>query len=71
MSMDTESNFIHKQSEYELLERNRKFAAVIRVDRAVRDFETRLAPLIDPVKVEIDWLKLEEELGGGSEQVAF
>jgi len=71
MMTDSETDFKHKKDEYELLDRNRKFAAVLRVARAVHDFEKRLAPLIDPVKVEINWLKLEEEMGGGSEQVAL
>lgn len=69
--MDSKTDLSQKKTEYEILERNRKFAAVLRVARAVRDFETRLAPLIDPVKVEINWPKLEEELSGGSEQVAL
>jgi hypothetical protein len=71
MSMDSETDFKQKETEYELLERNRKFAAVMRVARAVHDFETRLAPLIDPVKVAIDWPKIEDELRSGSEQVAL
>lgn len=71
MMTDSETDFKHKKDEYELLDRNRKFAAVVRVARAVHNFETRLSHMIDPVKVEINWLKLEEELGGGSEQVAF
>ena len=69
--MDSETDFKQKETQYELLERNRKLAAVLRVARAVHDFETRLAPLIDPVKVEINWEKLEEELGRGSEHVAL
>jgi len=69
--MNSESDFKTKETEYELLERNRKFAAVLRVARAARDFETRLASAIDPVKVEINWPKIEGELRCGSEQVAF
>ena len=57
------------QNEYELLERNRKFAAVFRIARAVRDFENRLGPHIDPVKVEIHWPKIEEELKDSDEEV--
>jgi len=71
MSMNSETDFKKIETEYELLERNRKFAAVLRVARAVDDFETRLAPSIDPVKVEIDWPKIEDRLRCGSEQVAF
>jgi len=69
--MDSETEFKQRQTEYELLERNRKFAAVMRVARAVHDFETRLASLIDPVKIVIDWPKIEDELRSGSEQVAL
>ena len=59
------------QNEYELLDRNRKFAAVFRIAKAVDGFDRRLSPHIDPVKVEINWLKIEEELTAGSERVAL
>jgi hypothetical protein len=59
------------KDEYELLERNRKFAAVFRIARAVRDFENRLGTHIDPVKVEIDWPKIGEELNSSDEEVAL
>lgn len=59
------------QNEYELLDRNRKFQAVFRIAKAVDGFERRLSPHIDPVKVEINWPKIEEELTAGSERVAL
>lgn len=59
------------QNEYELLERNRKFAAVFRVARAVHNFENRIGPYIDPIKTEIDWLKIEQELKSTDEEVAL
>lgn len=59
------------QSEYELLERNRKFAAVFRIAKAVDGFDRRLSPHIDPVKAEINWPKIEEELTSGSERIAL
>jgi hypothetical protein len=65
------ADFDRLKSEYDLLERNRKFAAVLRVARAVHDFERRLALHIDPVRAEIDWPKVEAELTRGSEEVAL
>jgi hypothetical protein len=59
------------QNEYGMLERNRKFAAVFRIAKAVDGFERRLAQHIDPVKVEINWPKIEEELTNPSERVAL
>lgn len=59
------------ESKYELLDRNRKFAAVFRVASAVDRFEKRLAPFIDPVAAEINWEKFDEELTSGSERVAL
>ena len=59
------------QNENELLDRNRKFAAVFRIAKAVDGFDRRLAPHIDPVKIEINWPKIDEELTAGSERVAL
>ena len=59
------------QNEYETLDRNRKFQAVYRIAKAVDGFDQRLAPHIDPGKVDINWVKIEEELTAGSERVAF
>ena len=59
------------QDEFELLERNRKFAAVFRIASAVHNFENRLRPYIDPVKVEIDWPKIIKELTGTDDEVAL
>ncbi|MGE3684652.1 MAG: hypothetical protein AB7G93_23290 [Bdellovibrionales bacterium] len=49
--------FDRLKNEYELLEKNRKFAAVLRIARAVQDFEHRLAPHIDQAGAEINWPK--------------
>lgn len=59
------------QTEYELLDRNRKFAAVFRVASAISDFETRIASHIDPVHTQVDWEKLAEALLSADELVAL
>ena len=58
-------------SEYELLETNRKFAAVLRVARAVHDFESRLQPYIVQENTQINLEKIERELTSGSEEFAL
>lgn len=57
--------------EFAQLERNRKFSGVFRIASAIRDFENRIGPFIDPIKIEIDWAKVEQKLEGPHEQVAL
>lgn len=59
------------KTDHDLLDRNRRFAAVLRIAKAVDGFDQRLSAHIDPVKVEINWPKIEEELTTGSERVAL
>lgn len=59
------------KNEYELLETNRKFAAVLRIAKAVRDFENRLRTHIVQENAVINWEKIEGELTSGSEEVAL
>jgi hypothetical protein len=59
------------KSEHERLETNRKFSAVVRVARSIRDFETRLKLHINQEDATVDWERIDSELTSGSEQVAL
>ena len=67
MPMDLEK----MKTEYEKLEINRKFAAVLRVAMAVDKFELRLGPHISQESKHINWEPIERELTSGSEEIAL